>query len=327
MNVLDSSNIEYKGASEEPLLRDEVHEAVSFPTKLHAMLDDAEKLGFDDVVTWQNGGKSFKVMDPIRFSTAIMRNYFNQTKYKSFQRQLNMYGFRRIHYGTNKGGYAHRCFMQGAPEFCKLVLRRSAHRSRVVCQETQQLDDFFCSTSSLCIGDVDMDLLCDIFRPDESEEKLLNLLSSNDDAEAKDTRFPIQNPDIPKSSDTSGMGELFSILGNETDICDEKDVERLFPWKLHNMLEDAERQNFQHIVSWVQEGGAFKVHKSDEFVQEVMPNYFDQTKYESFRRQLNLYGFTRVSRGQLRGIYSHSFFVQSDKSMCRDISRRPTKIS
>jgi hypothetical protein len=171
-----------------------------------------------------------------------------------------------------------------------------------------------------------MDILCDIFRPDEPEEKLLNRLSSNDDFQVNGTRSSHPTPDIPKSCDTSGMGDLFSILGNETDTCDEKDLERLFPWKLHNMLEDAEHQNWQHIVSWVQGGCGFKVHKSDEFVQEVMPNYFDQTKYESFRRQLNLYGFTRVSRGQLRGIYSHPFFVQSDKSMCRDINRRSAKV-
>jgi hypothetical protein len=188
----------------------------------------------------------------------------------------------------------------------------------------KQLKDSLSTNISL---QMDMDILCDIFRPDECEEKLLNRLALNEESLANDTRFPDQNPDTPKSSDTGDMGELFSILGNETDNCDEKDLERLFPLKLHNMLQDAERQKFQHIVSWVQGGCAFKVHKSDEFVEEVMPNYFDQTKYESFRRQLNLYGFTRVSRGQLRGIYSHPFFVQTDKSMCRDISRRLPKVS
>jgi hypothetical protein len=64
------------------------------------------------------------------------------------------------------------------------------------------------------------------------------------------------------------------------------------------------------------------VHKSDEFVEKVMPDYFDQTKYESFRRQLNLYGFTRVSRGKFRGLYSHPFFVQMDRSLCQNINRR-----
>jgi hypothetical protein len=35
--------------------------ALSFPCKLYALLEDAESRGFDDVIGWQSGGKSFKV--------------------------------------------------------------------------------------------------------------------------------------------------------------------------------------------------------------------------------------------------------------------------
>jgi heat shock transcription factor 4 len=55
--------------------------------KLHGMLTDSEVHGFDDVVGWLPGGRSFKVVDPTRFAREIMPQYFNQTKYKSFQRQ------------------------------------------------------------------------------------------------------------------------------------------------------------------------------------------------------------------------------------------------
>ena len=78
---------------------------ISFPAKLHAMLEDSESQGFQDIVAWQPGGKSFKVYNQQRFSSEIMSQYFNQTKYKSFQRQLNIYGFRRIHSGESRGGY------------------------------------------------------------------------------------------------------------------------------------------------------------------------------------------------------------------------------
>lgn len=60
--------------------------SATFPMKLHSMLTDSESLGFDDVVCWM-GKQAFKVVDPHRFALDVMPMYFNQTKYKSFQRQ------------------------------------------------------------------------------------------------------------------------------------------------------------------------------------------------------------------------------------------------
>jgi hypothetical protein len=108
--------------------------------RLHAMLEDAEKMGFQDVVAWQDGANSFKVMQSGPFSNTIMKNYFNQTKYKSFQRQLNMYGFRRIHSGVKRGGYAHQYFKRGTPELCNLIMRHSNRHwcsKTITCQETK----------------------------------------------------------------------------------------------------------------------------------------------------------------------------------------------
>jgi hypothetical protein len=59
------------------------------------MLEAASKEGFDDVVCWLHGGTTFKVLNSARFTEEVMPNYFNQRKYKSFLRQLNLYGFQR----------------------------------------------------------------------------------------------------------------------------------------------------------------------------------------------------------------------------------------
>jgi hypothetical protein len=117
------------------------YEAISFPMKLHVMLEDAEIKGFQDTVSWQSGGKSFKVLDVTRFSGEIMGLYFHQgTKYKSFQRQLNIYGFRRIQSGVRKGGYAHSSFIRGVPDICKLVIRRNNKTTALpTCVETQKV--------------------------------------------------------------------------------------------------------------------------------------------------------------------------------------------
>ena len=63
-----------------------------FPQKLYRLLEDAPHKGFEHIIAWQPGGKSFKVYQPEAFASFVMQNYMVQTKFKSFQRQLNIYG-------------------------------------------------------------------------------------------------------------------------------------------------------------------------------------------------------------------------------------------
>jgi hypothetical protein len=81
-----------------------------FPIKLLNMLDDMANNGSQDIVSWQPHGKAFRVHQPQVFARTIMRSYFKQTHYKSFQRQLHIYGFRRIKKGKDIGGYYHSLF-------------------------------------------------------------------------------------------------------------------------------------------------------------------------------------------------------------------------
>merc|ERR1719498_2075910 len=94
-----------------------------------------------------------------------------------------------------------------------------------------------------------------------------------------------------------------------------------FPWKVHDLLNDAEAEGFTHIVSWLPGHTAFRVHKQKLFVEEIMPRYFKQTKYRSFRRQLNLWGFERLLRGPLRGGYHNPNFVHRRPSLCHNMKR------
>jgi hypothetical protein len=74
-----------------------------------------------------------------------------------------------------------------------------------------------------------------------------------------------------------------------------------FPWKVHAMLTESEADKLDFIVSWLPDGHSFKVHDHHSFVSLVLPKFFKQTKYKSFQRQLNLWGFTRVSAGDSKG--------------------------
>lgn len=61
----------------------------AFPFKLHIVLDEAEKQGFSDVVSWQ-GNNAFMVHKPKKFEDSVMKEYFNQTLYRSFQKQCKL---------------------------------------------------------------------------------------------------------------------------------------------------------------------------------------------------------------------------------------------
>jgi hypothetical protein len=52
--------------------------------------------GPPDVVAWSETGDSFIVKDHTRFSEEVIPSYFKHSKFSSFVRQLNFYGFRKV---------------------------------------------------------------------------------------------------------------------------------------------------------------------------------------------------------------------------------------
>jgi hypothetical protein len=75
----------------------------AFPFQVYNLLEDAERLGFESIVSWVQNGAGFMVQDREEFTRRIMPAYFDQTRYKSFQRQLNFYKFGRTTSGPYKG--------------------------------------------------------------------------------------------------------------------------------------------------------------------------------------------------------------------------------
>ena len=103
-------------------------------------------------------------------------------------------------------------------------------------------------------------------------------------------------------------------------------VTKQFPWKLHEMLDVVEENGDSSIVSWLPDGIAFKVHKPDSFVEKIMKRFFNQTKYKSFQRQLNLWGFERNSKKCLeKGAYYHPLFRRGRRDLCQEMGRQKIK--
>jgi hypothetical protein len=99
-------------------------------------------------------------------------------------------------------------------------------------------------------------------------------------------------------------------------------VAQPFPEKLFLMLETVDRDD---VVSWQPHGRCFIVHKPKEFVSEIMPIYFRQSKLTSFQRQLNLYGFCRLTSGKDRGGYYHELFLRYRPFLCKRMMRTRIK--
>lgn len=97
-----------------------------------------------------------------------------------------------------------------------------------------------------------------------------------------------------------------------------------FPEKLMNML-DRESNTQPTVVSWLSHGRAFIVRKPKAFTNEIMPGYFRQSKLTSFQRQLNLYGFRRITQGKDAGAYYHELFLRGRPKLCMRMQRQKVK--
>jgi len=105
--------------------------AVPFPFRLHQLLEEIESDGHASIISWLPHGRSFIVHKPKEFVSEILPNYFKQSKIGSFQRQLNLYGFKRFTGGKDKGGYYHECFLRGMP-FLVHRMRRTKVKGTLV---------------------------------------------------------------------------------------------------------------------------------------------------------------------------------------------------
>ncbi|KAJ2559469.1 Flocculation suppression protein [Coemansia sp. RSA 1933] len=100
--------------------------------------------------------------------------------------------------------------------------------------------------------------------------------------------------------------------------------------KLYAMIAD---ESTDGLIAWSAEGDSFKVTDPVEFARKVLPVYFKHGNWQSFVRQLNMYGFHKISDLAYGGIFGdtqlwmfkHCYFQRGKLKMLQKIRRRGPK--
>ncbi|XP_073958307.1 heat shock factor protein-like isoform X6 [Choristoneura fumiferana] len=95
-------------------------------------------------------------------------------------------------------------------------------------------------------------------------------------------------------------------------------------WKLVNDLET------NHLISWSPGGKTFVIKNQADFARELLPLYYKHNNMASFIRQLNMYGFHKITSVENGGLryekdeieFSHPCFVKNQSYLLEHIKRK-----
>lgn len=91
-----------------------------------------------------------------------------------------------------------------------------------------------------------------------------------------------------------------------------------FLTQLYTMLEENKHSD---CIVWSEDGRHFTVSDPSALETKVLPSYFKSSKFSSFQRQLNYFGFRKEKR---RGyMYTHDLFIRGQRELLVDIQRKP----
>lgn len=144
---------------------------------------------------------------------------------------------------------------------------------------------------------------------------------------------PYKTNTISALSALSGISSAFPSVNNvknepkiihdgkqseNTNTYDQKTL--TFPSKLMAMLSNEEHAK---VIAWLPHGKIFCIYNKKDFVETVLPRYFNNSKFTSFTKQLRRWRFTRLPNGRKVSAYHHNLFQRNNKALCMQMSCLP----
>jgi hypothetical protein len=134
--------------------------------------------------------------------------------------------------------------------------------------------------------------------------------------------------------------EVSKLCRSQQGVVSDDDVDRtkrttksreIFPRRLMAILSDS---TLSDVISWLPRGRSFVIIRPDALAERVLamflPDPRSSTKYASFTRKLNRWGFRQATQGPETGAFHHPLFRRDQPKLCLDMvcqksRRRPTK--
>jgi len=91
-----------------------------------------------------------------------------------------------------------------------------------------------------------------------------------------------------------------------------------FSIKLHKILSNPAYSN---IICWLPHGRSWRMLQPKVFEEKIIPLYFRHARISSFMRQVNGWGFRRISRGVDMNSYYHELFLKGMPHLCLTMRR------
>lgn len=119
-----------QGQEEEIVAGSQKPATISFPLKLLSILDSRV---YEDIVRWRTHGMSFIVVDTEAFISRILKSHFRIYKMRSFEQELECWGFlkRRDGKGRLMNEFRHEKFHRRNIDLCR-QMKRGGPRNRAI---------------------------------------------------------------------------------------------------------------------------------------------------------------------------------------------------
>jgi hypothetical protein len=301
----------------------------NFLKRLRKVLLDADDDCKTSIISWSSSGRSFKVHDRDAFVQQFLPAIImDSSKYGAFQKILRRWGFSHITTGAEEGGYLHPFFLRYQPKLCeKLTQPRmqelawsKGHQELPPPVSKPRTNPKLARESALSyfIPQMKHQTKASPKRPRNADD---STPSASPNKVAKHSVSTSLDPPSPGGAILNPEKESDQAVFLMNHVHQTGFVPGLlFPWGLHDMLDDAEQMDeTRKIISWQPDGVSFTIRDRDLFVSKILPQYFSVATWDEFIHILSNWGFVRFTSGPQKGAFIHRLLVRGKRALCKQM--------